>query len=156
LDTQMRAPGREQQGRTFRYIGQTGYPLGLIAYGGIELLLRLEYSRQHFEDGVAQRLLQYFTTVLGDLASSAESRRLATLTLLPADEKLALNNLGRAVASRPASAPLQVLFEEQARRHADRIAVSCAGQALSYGELNARANQLAHRLRDLGAGPDVL
>ncbi len=48
------------------------------------------------------------------------------------------------------------LFEEQATRTPGRIALRCEGQALSYAELNARANQLARRLAAFGVGPDVL
>ena len=45
------------------------------------------------------------------------------------------------------------LFEQQAGLHPDRIALVASGVALSYAELNARANQVAHRLRSLGVGP---
>jgi amino acid adenylation domain-containing protein len=48
------------------------------------------------------------------------------------------------------------LFEEQAERTPDSIAVTFADQQLTYRELNARANQLARYLRKLGVGPEVL
>src|SRR5205807_2960916 len=54
------------------------------------------------------------------------------------------------------SAPTVVeLFEEQARRRPEAVAVTFQGGELSYGELNRRANQLAHYLRALGACPEV-
>ena len=46
--------------------------------------------------------------------------------------------------------------ELQAARVPEAVAVSCPGESLTYGELNARANRLARRLRTLGVGPDVL
>jgi amino acid adenylation domain-containing protein len=47
------------------------------------------------------------------------------------------------------------LFEEQVARTPDDTAVTFNNERLSYQELNSRANQLAHRLRSLGVGPDV-
>src|SRR5262249_54992289 len=51
---------------------------------------------------------------------------------------------------------IQELFEEQAKRTPDAPAIVFEGQTLTYRELNQRANQLAHHLRELGVGPDVL
>jgi amino acid adenylation domain-containing protein len=48
------------------------------------------------------------------------------------------------------------LFEEQAARTPDAVAVECEGQPLTYRELDARANQLAHYLQALGVGPESL
>ncbi len=48
------------------------------------------------------------------------------------------------------------LFEEQAQRAPDQLAVICAGRSMSYGQLDARADQLAHHLRARGVGPDTL
>ena len=48
------------------------------------------------------------------------------------------------------------LFEEQAHKQSETVAAVFAEQHISYGELNRRANQLAHHLRSLGVGPDVL
>ena len=51
---------------------------------------------------------------------------------------------------------LHELVEAQVARTPDAVAVEFEGRRLTYAELNARANQLAHRLRKLGAGPDLL
>jgi len=48
------------------------------------------------------------------------------------------------------------LFEQQAERTPEREAVRFEGQSVTYGELNRRANRLAHRLLAMGVGPDVL
>ena len=44
----------------------------------------------------------------------------------------------------------------QAERTPEAVALTCAGESLTYAELNARANRLARRLRALGVGPEVL
>lgn len=58
--------------------------------------------------------------------------------------------------SRPADACIHRLFEVQVERAPDAVAVTFGGTRLTYGELNRRANQLAHHLRSLGVGPEVL
>ncbi|RYF33616.1 MAG: amino acid adenylation domain-containing protein, partial [Comamonadaceae bacterium] len=59
-------------------------------------------------------------------------------------------------ASREAFASVHRRIAVQAAAAPDAVAVSCGGQTLTYGELNRRANQLAHRLQALGAGRDKL
>lgn len=56
----------------------------------------------------------------------------------------------------PSGACITQQIEQQASNRPDAIAVSCEGAVLSYRELNTRANQLAHRLRALGVGPETL
>jgi amino acid adenylation domain-containing protein len=51
--------------------------------------------------------------------------------------------------------PIHQLFEEQAASAPERIAVVYESSQVSYGELNARANQLAHYLQELGVGPET-
>jgi amino acid adenylation domain-containing protein len=62
----------------------------------------------------------------------------------------------RAGPPRPEDDLVPRLFEAQARRTPWAVAVACEGERLSYRDLNARANRLAHHLRALGVGPEVL
>ncbi len=57
-------------------------------------------------------------------------------------------------AGYPESSCLHELFEQQAGRTPERMAVRCGEQTLTYRELNEQANQLAHYLRQQGVGPD--
>ena len=77
-----------------------------------------------------------------DLLSEAERREL----LVAANDTAAeIPGLG-----------MHELFEATAARRPGAVAVSFEGQSLTYGDLNTRANRLAHALRRLGVGPDVL
>ncbi|HEX7334472.1 MAG TPA: amino acid adenylation domain-containing protein, partial [Pyrinomonadaceae bacterium] len=58
-------------------------------------------------------------------------------------------------ANHPRELCVHQVFEEQAERRAEVVAISYQNCDLTYGELNRRANQLAHRLRALGIGPEV-
>src|SRR5262249_41619673 len=51
---------------------------------------------------------------------------------------------------------IQELFERQVEKNPDAIALVFGQTRLSYAELNARANRLAHHLRELGVRPDSL
>ncbi len=59
-------------------------------------------------------------------------------------------------AAYPRDKYVHELFEEQAARTPDAVAVVHDGRTLTYSQLNARANQLAHHLRGLGVGPEAL
>ncbi|MCE9609191.1 MAG: AMP-binding protein, partial [Chthoniobacter sp.] len=63
---------------------------------------------------------------------------------------------GLATCSFPVGACLHEFFEAHAAATPDAIALSFGGQHVSYGELNAEANRLAHHLRALGVGPETL
>ncbi|MDH2406983.1 amino acid adenylation domain-containing protein, partial [Bradyrhizobium sp. SSUT18] len=77
------------------------------------------------------------------------------LDMLPADERTyLLEELNRTAAPYPAEQCIHELFEAQVRRAPDAVAVVCEGERVSYGELNARANRLAHHLVGLGVKPD--
>ncbi|PJG49943.1 hypothetical protein CVM73_39135, partial [Bradyrhizobium forestalis] len=69
------------------------------------------------------------------------------LDILPPDERAyLLEELNRTAVTYPEQRCIHELFEAQVRRAPDAVAVVCAEERVSYGELNARANQLAHHL----------
>src|SRR5207247_4070276 len=59
-------------------------------------------------------------------------------------------------AEYPSDKGVHQLFEEQVQRTPEAVAVVYEDEQLTYGELNAKANQLAHKLRELDVGPEVL
>src|SRR5581483_7768935 len=87
--------------------------------------------------------------ILG-LSMDQQSRSATLETLFPSAE---WNNTSREY---PRYSCVHQLFEEQAARRGDCVAVAFDDQKLTYAELNCRANQLARYLRERGVGPDVL
>jgi amino acid adenylation domain-containing protein len=150
LDAQLKALGGEWQNRSFEYIGQTNFPLALIAYGGERLLLRIEYARDRFDDDVAQRMLRYLEVLLTGIAERILSPNrpalLGDLRILPDDERTQLLTHDAVPPSGSKVAPLHFLFEARAGETPDTEAVVAGEERLTYRELNARANRLAHAL----------
>lgn len=156
LDARLRALGGAWGERCFHYRGLTNYPLMVIAFGDHELLLQLEYSRRRFDDDVVARMLGHLRMLLEGMAAHPQVR-LKDLPLLTAAERhQLLVEWNDTDIDYPADALLHKLFEAQAARTPDAVAVVSDGRTLSYGELDRRANQLAHALRKRGVGPDVL
>jgi non-ribosomal peptide synthetase component F len=93
--------------------------------------------------------------VLEQVAADADVR-LSRLELLgEAERALVLEEWNRTVAEVPADRCIHELFEAQAARTPGAMAVRFEEESLTYAELNARANRLAHHLRALGVGPEV-
>ncbi|HVG07975.1 MAG TPA: amino acid adenylation domain-containing protein, partial [Thermoanaerobaculia bacterium] len=118
------------------------------------LVLSCEHDTALFDSVTIERWLGHLETLL-DAAAARPEARLGDLPLLGAAEcHQLLLEWSDTAALRPAAC-LHELFERQVRRTPRHVAVSCAGEVLTYAELDERSNQLAHALRDLGAGPDV-
>ncbi|MEV8474422.1 amino acid adenylation domain-containing protein [Streptomyces sp. NPDC051173] len=93
-----------------------------------------------------------FLRLLDQLAAAEPELPLGRTTLLGAGEHPSYDRAGG--TRRPgAGATVPARFEERAARTPDAVAVTCDGTALTYGELNARANRLARLLVERGAGP---
>ncbi|MDQ3803839.1 MAG: condensation domain-containing protein, partial [Acidobacteriota bacterium] len=114
--------------------------------------LILEYNPDLFEDATTARMLQHFETMLEEIVADP-AQRISELPLLSAEEEAQLLSQPDegGCASLP-TATLHALFEEQAARTPDALAVLCGDQHLTFAELDRRSNRLAHRLRRLGVG----
>ncbi|HET9182779.1 MAG TPA: amino acid adenylation domain-containing protein [Candidatus Angelobacter sp.] len=115
----------------------------------------VEYSTSLFEKTTIERYMGYWRRLLEGMVANNDEI-LDCLNLLSANERdQALHEWNQTDAAYPQRA-LHELFEDQVRRNAEGVAVEFAGQKLTYGELNRRANQLAHYLQRAGVGPEVL
>ncbi|HUZ95886.1 MAG TPA: amino acid adenylation domain-containing protein [Edaphobacter sp.] len=128
----------------------------LIADADQGLTAAFVYNTDLFEAATIARMLGNFQTLLEGVVADPE-QRLADLPLLTeAERQQVLVGWNRSRADHPPDLCIHQLFEAQAKRTPDTIAVVSETEQLTYGELNRRANQLAQHLRALGVGPEVM
>ncbi|MFD3487838.1 amino acid adenylation domain-containing protein [Streptomyces sp. NPDC058665] len=111
----------------------------------------VEYDTALFDEGTVRRLVDYVEQVLRR-ALDAPGAPLAELTAITDTDRAALALLGHLDEPPPAAAhTLHGLFERQARRTPDAVALISGEQRSTYGELENSANRMARRLRARGA-----
>ncbi|HKR13278.1 MAG TPA: amino acid adenylation domain-containing protein, partial [Pyrinomonadaceae bacterium] len=120
------------------------------------LAVTAEYSTDLFEAETIRTLLKRWEILLESIAA-APDQRLSELPLMDRSDVEALHSNAAALS---VFAPLREtscveLFEAQAQRSPAAVAVVGESESLTFAELNARANQLAHYLRFAGVGPEV-
>jgi amino acid adenylation domain-containing protein/non-ribosomal peptide synthase protein (TIGR01720 family) len=114
------------------------------------LQVSLHYDPACYEREEIERLAGYFAVLVGSAAQSPTSAISELEVLAERDRKQLLAEFNQTSADYPREQCLHQLFEQQVERTPAQVAVICAGRQLSYQELNAQANQLAHHLRRLG------
>ena len=129
----------------------------------------ITYHANRFDTAFTERMLGHFQTLLQGIVDNPDQliRRLPILT--KAERHQLLVEWNDTDTDYPKDKCIHQLFEEQVERTPDAVSVvfdaGCKMQdvtcnlqpaSLTYAELNARANQLAHHLQMLGVGPDVL
>jgi amino acid adenylation domain-containing protein len=115
----------------------------------------VEFATALFDAATVARLARHYLQLLHAIAARPAAP-LAALPLLAPEERTELLVTWNATARPYPRLPLAQLFEAQAARTPDALAVVLDADTLTYAELEARANRLAHHLRALGVGPDVL
>ncbi len=114
-----------------------------------------EYSTDLFQESTIKRWTTYFTRFLTEVLRHPE-QPVGWINLLPEEEKhqilVAWNQTTEPI---PEPACAHRVFEQVVDQYPEAIALDHKGHQLTYAELNQRANQLAHYLRELGVGPEV-
>jgi amino acid adenylation domain-containing protein len=128
------------------------YPLTLIGALRKTLTLRLGFDARRFAPATVDRLLGHLVVLLARLVDGLDGR-VGDLSPIDAGERNALiEGRNETTTAYPREASLVALFEAEADAHADAIALVFGEQTLTYRELDRRANQLAHTLRERGVG----
>ncbi|EJA9920257.1 TPA: amino acid adenylation domain-containing protein [Pseudomonas aeruginosa] len=120
------------------------------------LLAELTYATDLFDASSAERIAGHWLNLLQSIVARPEAR-IAELKLLDeAEARADLLQWNPGPQDFTPASCLHRLIERQAAERPRATAVVYGERALDYGELNLRANRLAHRLIELGVGPDVL
>ena len=114
-----------------------------------------DYATDLFDASTVERLAGHWRNLLRGIVANPR-QRLGELPLLDAPERRqTLSEWNPAQRECAVQGTLQQRFEEQVRQRPQAVALILDEQRLSYGELNARANRLAHCLIARGVGADV-
>ncbi|MEH1827041.1 MAG: amino acid adenylation domain-containing protein [Nostoc sp.] len=115
-----------------------------------------EYNTDLFDSSTIERMTGHFLTLLEAIVVNPSERISQLPILTPSEQQQLLVEWNDTQVDYPQDKCIDQLFEEQVERTPDAVAVVFDNQQLTYHELNCRANQLAHYLRSLGVGADVL
>jgi len=120
-----------------------------------ELVVEYDFNADLFDASTVRRTLGHFQTLLQSIAADP-GQRISHLPLLTEDERhQLLFEWNDTAAPFPHNVCIYQVFEDHVQRQPDALALVFQQQLLTYGELNRRANQLAHFLRNSGVGPEV-
>ncbi|WP_116121188.1 non-ribosomal peptide synthetase, partial [Archangium gephyra] len=142
--------GVEAEGKTSKFdltLGMEETEQGLA--GG------MEFNSDLYEGETVERLLGHLRVLL-EAAVQAPGKRLKELPLMGEEERRqVVEEWSGREEEYPREKGLHELFEAQVEKTPQAIAVESEGKRLTYGELDRKANQLAHHLRAMGVGPEV-
>jgi tyrocidine synthetase-3 len=123
---------------------------------GEEVLIDLEYCTKLFKRETIERMKEHFVNILEETSINLEIK-LKEINILPEEEKhKLLYNFNNTYLEYDKNRTIYELFEEQALRTPENIAVVFQGEKLTYRELNEKSNQLARVLIDKGVQPNTI
>ncbi|QGS83425.1 non-ribosomal peptide synthetase [Burkholderia pseudomallei] len=124
---------------------------------GDDIVGHLNYASALFDESTVRRYVTYWCRLLEGMTAGAADQTIVGLPLLDeAERKQVVYAWNATERDYPIEQCIHQLFEAQVDRKPEAIALTFEGQRLSYAELNARANRLAHYLQGRGVGPGRL
>lgn len=125
------------------------YPMTFVVTPGDSIGLKIMFDAGRFDQGTIERTLAHVITLLNGIADAPQAP-IGALPLMTATELALMDSWNRTEKPVPAGATVLGVIEAHAREAPDATAVICSGTSVSYGEINARANQLARVLLKTG------
>ena len=135
---------------------RTGYPMTVVAWSGGGFGAKFVYDESRFEPEMVARVARHFENLVRAMVTGPDAR-LRDLDMLDRTERVELvSGWNSEVAEFDSGLTIHELVERRVGLSPGAVAVRHGSVEWSFAELNARANALAGRLRELGAGPGVL
>ena len=125
----------------------------LVSECGGALQVRSEYSTDLFKPETMSRLMHQFKVLLESIVATPQCRISHLPLMRPEEREQLVRDWNQTQTHYESDLCIHQLFEAQARKTPSAIALEFQGRQMTYGELDARASQLAWRLIDAGAGP---
>jgi amino acid adenylation domain-containing protein len=136
-------------------LGETNYPLTVVAIPSEELAIKINYDRDRFQADTIDRMIGHLLTLLQGIVEFPHRSASELPLLTPAEQNLLLVEWNATQAANPIHDCIHQLFEQHVEKTPESVAVVYDNQHLTYQQLNQRANQLAHYLQRLGIKPDA-
>ncbi|OZI34733.1 hypothetical protein CAL29_14770 [Bordetella genomosp. 10] len=133
----------------------THYPLVLTAAFNDKLAITLKWDAARIDDAAARHLCGAYLAALRALARDGEAL-LADVGITDAAEREVLRQQSRPVNAYPAAELIHERIAAHAERRPGAVAIMDSGRSHTYGDIDTRANRLAHRLVALGVGKESL
>ncbi len=150
---------QEKESSAIQFTATGGSTLDLTLYHvdrDRDLVVTAEYNTDLFERGTIVALLANLKRLLEDAVARPDASISELSILAPSEREKVLFEWNSTDVPYERGLCLHQLFEAQAERTPERTAVVSGENSLTYGELERRANDVAHRLLEAGVGPETL
>lgn len=135
---------------------QTNYDFNLIVFPGEQWTIKVMFDGAVYDKKSIEKTADHLTN-LAKAAVSHPETEVSNVSFISEEEKGEQLQAGSLLeVEYPENMTIPELFEKQAERAANRMAVAYKDEKLTYRELNEKANRLARRLQNSGVGPDVI
>ncbi|WP_127490417.1 non-ribosomal peptide synthetase, partial [Paenibacillus ehimensis] len=133
---------------------QTNYNFNFIVIPGERITIRFGYNAMAFDEAGIRQIAGHVARVLEQVAAAPQIRVDELEWVTEAERAQIVERFNATAADYPRDETVHGLFEAQAERTPEQVAVVFEDERLTYRELNERANRLAHTLRANGVQPD--
>ncbi len=146
----LRAPGRKLRIASVSVKDETDLDLilAVVTEDGLELILK--YRSDRMEEVIVRQMAAHIEQIIRYIIEHPENEASALELLTAEEQQRLLHDWSGSATPYPKEKTLHEQFEFYAAVQPERPALVSGSETLSYGELNERANKLAHRLRKLG------